>query len=277
MQRNSRVEILQRLHNLAQTGVPIIGAGAGTGISAKFEEEGGADLIVIYNSGRYRMAGRGSLAGLMPYGDANAIVMEMACEVLTIVKHTPVLAGVCGTDPFRQMGHFLREVKDIGFAGVQNFPTVGLIDGVFRQNLEETGMGYDIEVKMIAAAHQLDLVTTPYCFSIDDAEKMAGAGADIVVAHMGLTTKGSIGATTALTLDDSVKRVQAIADAARAVKPSVMVLCHGGPIASPEDAEYVLKRTKHVHGFYGASSMERLPVETAIRDHMKKFKAIRFT
>ena len=277
MQRNSRVEILQRLHNLAQTGVPIIGAGAGTGISAKFEEEGGADLIVIYNSGRYRMAGRGSLAGLMPYGDANAIVMEMAGEVLTIVKHTPVLAGVCGTDPFRQMGHFLREVKDIGFAGVQNFPTVGLIDGVFRQNLEETGMGYDIEVKMIAAAHQLDLVTTPYCFSIDDAEKMAGAGADVVVAHMGLTTKGSIGATTAVTLDDSVKRVQAIADAARAVKPSVMVLCHGGPIASPEDAEYVLKRTKHVHGFYGASSMERLPVETAIRDHMKKFKAIRFT
>ncbi|MBM3289642.1 MAG: phosphoenolpyruvate hydrolase family protein [Candidatus Hydrogenedentes bacterium] len=275
MTRNSRVEILQRLHNQVSAGVPIIGAGAGTGISAKFEEEGGADLIVIYNSGRYRMAGRGSLAGLMPYGDANAIVMEMAGEVLTIVKHAPVLAGVCGTDPFRQMGHFLREVKDTGFAGVQNFPTVGLIDGVFRQNLEETGMSYDLEVKMIAAAHQLDLVTTPYCFSTQDAEKMAAAGADIVVAHMGLTTKGSIGAATALTLDDSVKRVQAIADAARGAKGSVLVLCHGGPIASPEDAAYVLKRTKGVHGFYGASSMERLPVETAIRDHVKQFKAIR--
>ena len=275
MHRNSRVDILQRLHNQVNAGVPIIGAGAGTGISAKFEEEGGADLIVIYNSGRYRMAGRGSLAGLMPYGDANAIVMEMAGEVLTIVKHAPVLAGVCGTDPFRQMTHFLREVKDIGFAGVQNFPTVGLIDGVFRQNLEETGMSYDLEVRMIAAAHQLDLVTTPYCFSPEDAEKMTEAGADIVVAHMGLTTKGSIGANTALTLDESVKRVQAIADAARAVKGSVLVLCHGGPIASPEDAAYVLARTQGVHGFYGASSMERLPVETAIRDHVKQFKAIR--
>jgi len=275
MQRNTRVEILQRLHNMVNAGVPIIGAGAGTGISAKFEEEGGADLIVIYNSGRYRMAGRGSLAGLMPYGDANAIVIEMAGEVLTIVKHTPVLAGVCGTDPFRQMGHFLREVKDIGFAGVQNFPTVGLIDGVFRQNLEETGMSYDLEVKMISAAHQLDLVTTPYCFSPQDAEKMAEAGADIIVAHMGLTTKGSIGASTALTLDDSVRRVQAIADAARGAKSSVLVLCHGGPIASPEDTAYVLGRTKGVHGFYGASSMERLPVETAIRDHVKQFKAIR--
>ncbi len=276
MIRNTRIEVLKRLHNMIEAGGPIIGAGAGTGIGAKFEEEGGADLIVIYNSGRYRMAGRGSLAGLMPYGDANAIVMEMAGEVLTVVKHTPVLAGVCGTDPFRQMGHFLREVKDIGFAGVQNFPTVGLIDGVFRQNLEETGMSYDLEVKMIAAAHQLELVTTPYVFSTQDAEKMAEAGADIVVAHMGLTTKGSIGASTALTLDDSVKRVQAIADAARGVKSSVLVLCHGGPIASPEDAAYVLKRTKGVHGFYGASSMERLPVETAIRDHVKRFKSIRF-
>ncbi|NUM55925.1 MAG: phosphoenolpyruvate hydrolase family protein [Candidatus Hydrogenedentes bacterium] len=275
MLRNTRVEILRKLHNIVGAGVPVIGAGAGTGISAKFEEEGGADLIVIYNSGRYRMAGRGSLAGLMPYGDANAIVMDMAGEVLTIVKHTPVLAGVCGTDPFRQMGHFLRAVKDIGFAGVQNFPTVGLIDGVFRQNLEETGMSYDLEVKMIATAHQLDLLTTPYCFGPRDAEKMAEAGADIVVAHMGLTTKGSIGANTALTLDDSVRRVQDIADAAHGVKSSVLVLCHGGPIASPEDAAYVLKRTKGVHGFYGASSMERLPVETAIRDHVRQFKGIR--
>lgn len=262
---------------MVAAGVPIIGAGAGTGISAKFEEEGGADLIVIYNSGRYRMAGRGSLAGLMPYGDANAIVMEMAGEVLTIVKHTPVLAGVCGTDPFRQMGHFLREIKDIGFAGVQNFPTVGLIDGVFRQNLEETGMSYDLEVKMIAAAHQLDLVTTPYVFTTQEAEKMAAAGADIIVVHMGLTTKGSVGASTALTLDDSVTRVQTIADAARGVKSSVLVLCHGGPIASPEDAAYVLKRTEGVHGFYGASSMERLPVESAIREHVKQFKHIRLS
>ncbi|MCC6796467.1 MAG: phosphoenolpyruvate hydrolase family protein [Candidatus Hydrogenedentes bacterium] len=275
MQRNARVEILKRLHHTLEAGVPIIGAGAGTGISAKFEEEGGVDLIVIYNSGRYRMAGRGSLAGLMPYGDANAIVMEMAGEVLTVVKHTPVLAGVCGTDPFRQMTHFLREVKDIGFAGVQNFPTVGLIDGVFRQNLEETGMSFDLEVKMIGIAHQLEMLTTPYCFSPQDAEKMAEAGADIVVAHMGLTTKGSIGATTALSLDDCVKRVQAIADAAHGVKSSVLVLCHGGPIASPEDAAYILARTKRVHGFYGASSMERLPVETAIRDHVKQFKTIR--
>ncbi len=275
MTRNSRIEILKRLHHTIDAGLPIIGAGAGTGISAKFEEEGGVDLIVIYNSGRYRMAGRGSLAGLMPYGDANAIVMEMAGEVLTVVKHTPVLAGVCGTDPFRQMTHFLREVKDIGFAGVQNFPTVGLIDGVFRQNLEETGMSYDLEVKMITIAHQYELLTTPYCFTPKDAEKMAEAGADIIVAHMGLTTKGSIGATTALTMDDCVNRVQAIADAAYGVKSSVLVLCHGGPIASPEDAAYVLARTKRVHGFYGASSMERLPVETAIRDHVKQFKAIR--
>ena len=275
MTRNSRIEILKRLHHTIDAGLPIIGAGAGTGISAKFEEEGGVDLIVIYNSGRYRMAGRGSLAGLMPYGDANAIVMEMAGEVLTVVKHAPVLAGVCGTDPFRQMTHFLREVKDIGFAGVQNFPTVGLIDGVFRQNLEETGMSYDLEVKMINIAHQYELLTTPYCFTPKDAEKMAEAGADIIVAHMGLTTKGSIGATTALTMDDCVNRVQAIADAAHGVKSSVLVLCHGGPIASPEDAAYVLARTKRVHGFYGASSMERLPVETAIRDHVKQFKAIR--
>jgi len=260
---------------MIDAGVPLVGAGAGTGISAKFEEEGGADLIVIYNSGRYRMAGRGSLAGLMPYGDANAIVMEMANEVLTIVKHTPVLAGVCGTDPFRQMPMFLQGVKQAGFAGVQNFPTVGLIDGVFRQNLEETGVSYDLEVKMIAAAHKMDLLTTPYVFNPVEAERMTDAGADIIVAHMGLTTKGTIGAATALTLDESVKRVQAIVDAARGVKSAVLVLCHGGPIASPEDAEYVLRRTKGVHGFYGASSMERLPVETAIRDHVKRFKTIK--
>ncbi|MDZ4861782.1 MAG: phosphoenolpyruvate hydrolase family protein [Candidatus Hydrogenedentes bacterium] len=275
--RNSRIEVLARLHHLVERGVPIIGAGAGTGISAKFEEEGGVDLIVIYNSGRYRMAGRGSLAGLMPYGDANAIVMDMAGEVLTVVKHTPVLAGVCGTDPFRIMPNFLAEVKAKGFAGVQNFPTVGLIDGVFRQNLEETGMGFDLEVKMIATAHKLELITTPYVFNTHEAEQMAHAGADIVVAHMGLTTKGSIGATTAVTVDDCVSRVQAIADSARGVKENVLVLCHGGPLAEPEDAEYVLQRTKGVHGFYGASSMERLPVETAIRDQVKKFKGIRMS
>jgi len=273
--RKSRIDILAHLHHLVETGIPIIGAGAGTGISAKFEEEGGVDLIVIYNSGRYRMAGRGSLAGLMPYGDANAIVMDMAGEVLTIVKRTPVLAGVCGTDPFRLMPQFLSEVKAKGFAGVQNFPTVGLIDGVFRQNLEETDMSYDLEVKMIATARSLDLITTPYVFNPAEAEKMANAGADIIVAHMGLTTKGSIGATTAATLEECVPRVQAIADAARGVKENVLVLCHGGPIASPEDAEFILKRTRRVDGFYGASSMERLPVETAIRDHVKQFKSIR--
>jgi predicted TIM-barrel enzyme len=222
------------------------------------------------------MAGRGSLAGLMPYGDANAIVMEMAGEVLTIVEDTPVLAGVCATDPFRQMGKFLQEVKAIGFAGVQNFPTVGLIDGLFRQNLEETGMGYGLEVEMIRLAREMDLVTTPYCFNPDEGRLMAEAGADIVVAHMGLTTKGSIGATTAVTLQDAPAKVQEIADAAKAVSPDVIVLCHGGPISEPEDAEYVLQRTEGVHGFYGASSMERLPVEVAITEHMRKFKAVRF-
>jgi len=272
----TRDEVLTRLRKSIDAGIPIIGAGAGTGISAKFEEAGGVDLIIIYNSGRYRMAGRGSLAGLMPYGDANAIVMEMAGEVLTIVEDTPVLAGVCGTDPFRQMDKFLQEVKSIGFAGVQNFPTVGLIDGLFRQNLEETGMGYGLEVEMIRLAREMDLVTTPYCFYPEEGRLMAEAGADIIVAHMGLTTKGSIGATTAVTLEEAPAKVQEIADAAKAVNPDVIVLCHGGPISEPEDAEYVLQRTEGVHGFYGASSMERLPVEVAIAEHMRKFKAVRF-
>jgi predicted TIM-barrel enzyme len=257
-----REEIISGLRQLVADGIPIVGGGAGTGISAKFEEAGGIDLIVIYNSGRYRMAGRGSLSGLMPYGDANAVVMEMA--------------GVCASDPFRQMKWFLRQVEDIGFAGVQNFPTVGLIDGLFRVNLEETGMGYDKEVDMIRLAREMDLLTTPYCFNPTEAEQMTAAGADIIVAHMGLTTKGSIGAETAKTLDDSVREVQAIADAARGVRDDVLVICHGGPIAMPEDAEYVLHRTKNVHGFYGASSMERLPVETAITGQVRNFKAIRF-
>ena len=272
----TREEVLARLRQNIAAGVPIIGAGAGTGISAKFEEAGGVDLIVIYNSGRFRMAGRGSLAGTMPYGDANAIVMDMAGEVLTVVEDTPVLAGVCGTDPFRQMDVFLREVETIGFSGVQNFPTVGLIDGLYRQNLEETGMGYGEEVEMIRTAHEMGLLTTPYAFNPEEGEQMAAAGADIVVAHAGLTTKGAIGATTALTLEESVGFVQAICDAARGVSEEVIVLCHGGPISEPEDAEYVLQNTTGVDGFYGASSMERLPVEVAITEHVKKYKTIRF-
>ena len=272
----TREEVLARLRQNIADGIPIIGAGAGTGISAKFEEAGGVDLIVIYNSGRFRMAGRGSLAGTMPYGDANAIVMDMAGEVLTVVEDTPVLAGVCGTDPFRQMDVFLREVEAIGFSGVQNFPTVGLIDGLYRQNLEETGMGYGEEVEMIRTAHEMGLLTTPYAFNPEEGEQMAAAGADIVVAHAGLTTKGAIGATTALTLEESVGFVQAICDAARGVSKEVIVLCHGGPISEPEDAEYVLQNTQGVDGFYGASSMERLPVEVAITEHVKKYKTIRF-
>lgn len=272
----TRQQTLERLQQRIADEVPIIGGGAGTGISAKFEEQGGIDLIIIYNSGRYRMAGRGSLAGLMPYGDANKIVMQMANEVLTVVENTPVLAGVCASDPFRQMQHFLSDIKDAGFAGVQNFPTVGLIDGSFRANLEETGMGFDKEVAMIRLARQADLLTTPYAFTTNEAEQMADAGADVIVAHMGLTTKGSIGANTAKTLDDSVVCVQAISDAARGVRDDVIVLCHGGPIAMPEDAQYVLRRTNNVHGFYGASSMERLPVETAITAQVRKFKALRF-
>ena len=272
----TRQDVLARLRKNIDAGVPIIGAGAGTGISAKFEEAGGVDLIVIYNSGRFRMAGRGSLAGCMPYGDANAIVMEMAGEVLTVVKDTPVLAGVCGTDPFRRMEVFLRQVREIGFAGVQNFPTVGLCDGMFRRGLEETGMGYGVEVEMIRLAREMDLLTTPYAFCEAEAAAMAGAGADVVVAHMGLTTKGAIGATSALSLEESPARVQAIADAAREVNPDVILLCHGGPISMPDDARYVLRNTEGVHGFYGASSMERLPTEIAIRRQMEQFKAIRF-
>jgi predicted TIM-barrel enzyme len=271
----TRKQVLDRLRTIIGEGRPIIGGGAGTGISAKFEEAGGVDLIIIYNSGRYRMAGRGSLSGLMPYGDANAIVLEMASEVLTVVKNTPVLAGVCGTDPFRQMPLFLKQVAEVGFSGIQNFPTVGLIDGLFRQNLEETGMGYGLEVELIRLAREQDLLTTPYCFDARDAQAMAEAGADIVVAHLGLTTKGSIGATTAVTLEDAPAKVQEIADAAKKVNPEVIVLCHGGPISEPADAEYVLHRTQGIHGFYGASSMERLPVEKAITETMKAYKAIR--
>ena len=272
----TRKQILVRLQKSIDAGIPIIGGGAGTGISAKFEEAGGVDLMVIYNSGRFRMAGRGSLAGCMPYGDANAIVMEMANEVLPVVKDTPVLAGVCGTDPFRLMDKFLQQVKDVGFSGVQNFPTVGLFDGQIRLNLEETGMGYGLEVDMIAKCHELDIFTTPYAFNAEEGKAMAEAGADVVVAHLGLTTKGSIGATTAVTLEQAPGKVQEIADAAKSVNPNVICLCHGGPISMPEDAEYVLQNTKGVHGFYGASSMERLPTEVAITEQMKKFKAIRF-
>lgn len=267
---------LARLRDAVASGRPVIGGGAGTGLSAKSAEAGGIDLIIIYNSGRYRMAGRGSLAGLLAYGDANAIVMEMADEVLPVVQDTPVLAGVNGTDPFRVMGRFLDQVKEAGFAGVQNFPTVGLIDGVFRANLEETGMGYGLEVDMVAAAHERDLLTTPYVFDPEQARAMAEAGADVLVPHMGLTTKGSIGASTALTLDESVHRVQAMRDAAVAVNPDIMVLCHGGPIAEPDDAQYVLERTEGVVGFFGASSIERLPTEVAIREQTEKFKAVTF-
>jgi predicted TIM-barrel enzyme len=271
----SREQALRRLRAQVEAGRPIIGAGAGTGLSAKCAEAGGADLIIIYNSGRYRMAGRGSLAGLLPYGDANAIVVEMAGEVLPIVRDTPVLAGVCGTDPFRLMSVFLRQLLELGFSGVQNFPTVGLIDGVFRQNLEETGMGYALEVDMIREASALGLLTAPYVFTPDDAHTMAEAGADVLVPHMGLTTGGAIGAETAKTLDECVDLVQAMRDAAVEVNPDVLVLCHGGPIAEPEDAAYVLERTEGVVGFFGASSMERLPTETAMTENMRRFKSIR--
>lgn len=269
----TRRDYLNRLRAVVQSGVPIVGAGAGTGISAKCAEAGGADLIIIYNSGRYRMAGHGSLAGLLAYGDANAIVVDMAREVLPVVKNTPVLAGVNGTDPFRIMPRFLAELKQIGFAGVQNFPTVGLIDGNFRQNLEETNMGFGLEIEMISAAHELDLLTSPYVFDEEQARKMARAGADILVAHMGLTTKGSIGAHTAMTLDDAVARVQAIHDAAKAERSDIIVLCHGGPIAEPDDVSYVLGRTQGVAGFFGASSVERLPTELAITAQVRQFKS----
>jgi predicted TIM-barrel enzyme len=270
----TRQEALARLRAQAEAGSPIIGAGAGTGLSAKCAEAGGADLIIIYNSGRYRMAGRGSLAGMLPYGDANAIVMEMAAEVLPVVRQTPVLAGVCGTDPFRLMPVFLKQVKESGFSGVQNFPTVGLFDGVFRQNLEETGMGYGLEVEMIRQAHAMDLLTCPYVFTENEARQMAEAGADVLVPHMGLTTSGLIGAKTALSLDDAVERVQALHDAAKAVNPDILVLCHGGPIAEPDDAAYVLQRTHGVAGFFGASSMERLPTEIAMTANMRRFKSL---
>ncbi len=270
-----RASILQRLHDKGKRGLPVIGAGAGTGLSAKCEEAGGVDLIVIYNSGRYRMAGRGSLAGLLAYGNANEIVKDMAKEVLTAVRHTPVLAGVNGTDPFLLRAPFLRELKNLGFAGVQNFPTVGLIDGTFRANLEETGMSYQLEVEMIAAARELDLLTTPYVFNTEEAKWMTEAGADIIVAHMGLTTGGNIGAETAKTLDDCVHKVQAIADTAKSIRSDVLVLCHGGPIATPPDAQFILDRCSGVDGFYGASSMERLPTEKALTAEVRQFAALK--
>ncbi len=271
----SRESILGRFREKIASGKPIIGGGAGTGISAKCEEAGGIDLIVIYNSGRFRMAGRGSLAGLMPYGNANAIVKEMAHEVITAVQRTPVLAGVCGTDPFMLRDPFLRELKELGFAGIQNFPTVGLIDGTLRAGLEETGMGFDLEVQCIAAAAQLDMLTTPYAFDPQQAAELTRAGADIIVAHMGLTTSGSIGAETARTLDDCVVDVTNIAAAAREVREDVIVLCHGGPIAMPEDAQFMLQQVDGIDGFYGASSMERLPTEIALTAQVEKFTQIR--
>ena len=272
----TREQCLQRLRSQVAAGKPIIGGGAGTGISAKCAEAGGIDLIIIYNSGRFRMAGRGSLSGMMPYGDANQIVVDMAREVLPIVKNTPVLAGVCGTDPFRMMSHFLRDIQAMGFSGVQNFPTVGLIDGTFRQGLEETGMGYGLEVEMIRQARQLGLLTCPYVFTEDEAGAMARAGADVLIPHMGLTTKGSIGANTVLTLDEAARRVQSLHDAAKAVNPDILVLCHGGPISEPEDAQYILSHTKGIVGFFGASSIERLPTELAITGCVKRFKEMRF-
>ncbi|WP_423066213.1 phosphoenolpyruvate hydrolase family protein [Devosia sp. CN2-171] len=274
MTRLSREDILLKLRQKIAAGIPIIGGGAGTGLSAKAEEAGGIDLIVIYNSGRYRMAGRGSLAGLMAYGNANDIVVEMAHEVLPVVRHTPVLAGVNGTDPFLIPDKFLNELMELGFAGIQNFPTVGLIDGTFRANLEETGMSYALEVEIIARAAKKDMLTTPYVFSSDDAVAMANAGADIIVCHLGLTTGGSIGAETALTLDDCITKIDEWSAAARSVRDDIIVLCHGGPIAMPEDASYVLARTETCHGFYGASSMERLPTELAIANQVAMFTSL---
>ncbi|MFD0074860.1 phosphoenolpyruvate hydrolase family protein [Streptomyces sp. NPDC127166] len=269
-----RQDVLDRLRAQVAAGRPIVGAGAGTGLSAKCAEAGGVDLLIIYNSGRYRMAGRGSLAGLLPYGDANAIVQDMAREVLPVVRDTPVLAGVCGTDPFRRMDLFLDQLKAMGFAGVQNFPTVGLYDGTFRVNLEETGMGYGLEVDMVRAAHERDLLTAPYVFDPEQAADMAGAGADVLVPHVGLTTKGAVGAGTAMTLDRAAEAVQAMHDAAKRVNPDILVLCHGGPIAEPEDARYVLEHTTGVVGFFGASSIERLPTERAVTEQTRAFKAL---
>ena len=276
MPRIERKALLERFRGMIARKEPIVGGGAGTGLSAKCEEAGGIDLIIIYNSGRYRMAGRGSLAGVLAYGNANEIVKEMAREVLPVVKATPVLAGVNGTDPFLLVDHFLDELKAMGFSGIQNFPTVGLIDGLFRKNLEETGMGYGLEVDLIAKARDKDLLTTPYVFNPDEAAAMAKAGADIIVAHMGLTTGGSIGAETALKLEDCPKLIDACAEAARKVRKDVILLCHGGPISSPEDAAYILKTVPGIHGFYGASSMERLPVETALTQQVRAFKNITF-
>ncbi len=276
MPRFERQALVEKFQDMVRRRVPIIGGGAGTGLSAKCEEAGGIDLIVIYNSGRYRMAGRGSLAGLMAYGNANDIVVEMAHEVLPVVKRTPVLAGVNGTDPFMLRDKLLRDLRDMGFAGIQNFPTVGLFDGVMRTNLEETGMGYGLEVDLVRAAHGLDMLTTPYVFSADEAVAMTEAGADLIVPHMGLTTGGSIGAETAVKLEDCPAIIDAWAEAARRVRSDIIVLCHGGPIATPEDAAYVLARTEHCHGFYGASSMERLPTETALTAQVAAFKKIGF-
>jgi len=274
--RFNRQDLLKKFRQQIKDNIPIIGGGAGTGLSAKGEEAGGIDLIVIYNSGRYRMAGRGSLAGLLAYGNANEIVLDMAREVLPVVKNTPVLAGVNGTDPFCNFDFFLSKIRALGFAGIQNFPTVGLIDGTFRANLEETGMGYALEVDLIRQAHAKDLLTTPYVFSTDDAKAMSAAGADMVVAHMGLTTGGAIGADTALTLAACVDKINDIAEAARKVNPDIIVLCHGGPIAEPDDASFILQRCPHCHGFYGASSMERLPVEKALVAQTQAFKNIKF-
>ena len=270
----SREEALRRLHAQVDAGRPIVGCGAGTGISAKFAEAGGADLIIIYNSGRYRMAGRGSLAGLMPYGDANSIVVEMAAEVLPVVKDTPVQAGVCGTDPFRLMPVFIKQLKEMGFTGIQNFPTVGLVDGTLRSNLEATGMGYDKEVEAVAIAHDLDMLTTPYVFTTDEAKAMAGAGADVLVAHMGLTTAGTIGAAVALTLEEAVDRVLELAAAGRDVNPDVMVICHGGPFDEPENVARAMSMMPGIAGFFGASSIERLPTERAITSQVEAFKAM---
>lgn len=273
----NKPDFMGRLRQQVADGIPIVGAGAGAGISAKCEEAGGADLIVIYNSGRFRMAGRGSIAGLMPYGDANQIVMEMAAEVIPVVKHTPVLAGVCGTDPFRQMPRFLRQLQEMGFSGVQNFPTVGLFEGRIRANMEETGMGFDREVEMIRLAGEIGLLTTPYVFNPDEARAMTRAKADIIVAHLGTTVSGAIGAHSVMSLDDGVARIQEMADAAWSVDPDVLVICHGGPVATVEDTRHVLARVKNLAGFYGASSMERLPVEIAITDNVRQFKSLRLS
>lgn len=274
MNKMTRQEIINKFKEDVKQGKILVGVGAGTGITAKSSEAGGADMLIIYNSGRYRMAGRGSLAGLLSYGDANQIVVEMGAEVLPVVKDTPVLAGVCGTDPFRVMDVFLKQLKEQGFSGVQNFPTVGLIDGVFRQNLEETGMGYDLEVEMIRKAHELDMLTTPYVFDPEQAKAMAKAGADILVAHMGLTTKGTIGAKTALTLDDCVEKIKAIMKAGKKVNPDIMVICHGGPIAEPQDAAYIIENVEGIDGFFGASSIERFAAEKGIKEQTASFKSI---